>query len=142
MTQGGNARFDELIQQGRERGFLTFAEVSDALAAKGASSPLNIQRLLRQIESAGVRLVERATQTETSGRSSSRSTRGGANETIQSYLDWIGSVSLLTREGEVELARQIEKGRNVIWATFLASKIKAPAAGSYSHLTLPTIYFV
>ncbi len=127
MTQGGNARFDELIQQGRERGFLTFAEVSDALAAKGASSPLNIQRLLRQIESAGVRLVERATQTESSGRSSSRSTRGGANETIQSYLDWIGSVSLLTREGEVELARQIEKGRNVIWATFLASKIKAPA---------------
>ena len=50
----------------------------------------------------------------------------GNNETIQSYLDWIGTVSLLTREGEVELAREIEKGRNIIWDTYLASKLKIP----------------
>lgn len=124
MTRSATDRFDDLLARGQERGFLTFAEVTDALADARAAEPHSIQRLLRRLDSAGVRLVEKAARSESSGRSSARSRSSGANETIQSYLDWIGSVSLLTREGEVELARQIEKGRNIIWETFIASRIK------------------
>jgi RNA polymerase primary sigma factor len=40
-------------------------------------------------------------------------------EPVQTYLDWMGAVSLLTREGEVELARQIERGRQTIYDAVL-----------------------
>jgi RNA polymerase primary sigma factor len=114
---------EELIARGREHGALTYGEVSNALAAEKAADATTIQRVLRRLDAAGVALVD------DDGEALPRKVvkeKAGANETIQSYLDWIGTVSLLTREGEVELARQIEVGRNLIWECFVASRIKAP----------------
>ncbi|HJL06380.1 MAG TPA: sigma-70 family RNA polymerase sigma factor [Polyangiaceae bacterium LLY-WYZ-15_(1-7)] len=125
MTDGAKACFDELITRGRERGYLTFGEVTEGLASHGAAEPRLIQRLLRRMKSLGISLVETPSQAESLHRRDKRKDlKPGSNETIQSYLDWIGTVSLLTREGEVELARQIESGRTVIWETYLASKVK------------------
>ena len=115
------ALLQELVARGEKRGFLTFDEVSDRLAETEVD-PATIQRLTRRLASAGIRLVNRARETDSRGPRE-RKDKGG-QETIQSYLDWIGTVSLLTREGEVELARQIEKGRNLIWEAYLASKIR------------------
>ncbi len=113
---------EALQARGKAQGFLTYDEICRALAAS-STAPETIQRLLRRLETDGVGLVERA---EDVTGTRERKERNPAHETIQSYLDWIGSVSLLTREGEVELARQIERGRNRIWDAFLASKVKRP----------------
>ncbi|MEM1418028.1 MAG: sigma-70 family RNA polymerase sigma factor, partial [Myxococcota bacterium] len=114
---------DALQARGKAQGFLTYHEVSTALAAS-STAPETIQRLLRRLENDGVTLVE--SPDDANGKRD-RKERNPANETIQSYLDWIGTVSLLTREGEVELARQIERGRTTIWTAFLGSKVKRPA---------------
>jgi len=115
------ALLQELVEKGQKRGFLTYGEVSDRLAETDVD-PAMVQRLTRRLQSAGVTLVNCARDAE--GRSPRERKEKTGQETIQSYLDWIGTVSLLTREGEVELARQIEKGRNLIWEAYLDSKIK------------------
>lgn len=107
------APLDDLVELGTTRGWLTFAEVSNALAEHD-TRPETLKRVLRRLERANVRLVE-TQDGKDELRADSRRDRYVASESIQSYLDWIGAVSLLTREGEVELARQIEQGRNAIW---------------------------
>ncbi|MEM9071123.1 MAG: sigma-70 family RNA polymerase sigma factor [Myxococcota bacterium] len=126
MNQGARACLEELTARGQEQGYLTFAEISDSLASKGATTPQVIQRLVRRLETSGIPMVESKREADAILGRRSRKEQKTNNETIQSYLDWIGTVSLLTREGEVELARQIENGRNIIWQTFVASRIKRP----------------
>ncbi len=115
---------EALIARGRDHGALTYAEVSSALAADRLANSTSVQKLIRRLDAAGIALVDDAG--ETLPRKTVKA-KPGASETIQSYLEWIGTVSLLTREGEVELARQIEVGRNLIWECFLEARIKAPS---------------
>lgn len=124
MTETPRNRFSELVDKGKAQGFLTFDEVSTAIARSTCDAEV-VQRLTRKLAASGIPLVDRPSKAGHATRATPSRSKG-ANETIQSYLDWIGTVSLLTREGEVELARQIEKGRNEIWEVFLASRIKAP----------------
>jgi RNA polymerase primary sigma factor len=121
LTDKARKLLKELLAKGEKRGFLTYGEVTDRLA-KTDVDPALIQRLCRRLESAGIRLVNGARDAD--GRGPRERKDKGNQETIQSYLDWIGTVSLLTREGEVELARQIEKGRNAIWDAYLAAKLR------------------
>ena len=126
LSKAEHACLDVLIAAGEENGFLTYAQISSSLASHKAATPQAILRLIRKLENAGVPIVENEKEAKAILGRQRRKDSKGNNETIQSYLDWIGTVSLLTREGEVELAREIEKGRNIIWATYLASKIKSP----------------
>ncbi len=122
MTDKARKVLKELLEKGEKRGFLTYGEVTDRLAEETNVDPALIQRLTRRLESSGIPLVNGAREAD--GRSPRERKDKGNQETIQSYLDWIGTVSLLTREGEVELARQIEKGRNAIWDAYLAAKLR------------------
>lgn len=126
LRKGEHACLEELIARGEERGFLTYAQISSSLAQGKAAKPQAILRLIRKLESGGIPIVDTEREAKAILGRQRRKDSKGNNETIQSYLDWIGTVSLLTREGEVELAREIEKGRNIIWETYLASKIKSP----------------
>ncbi|MCB9657632.1 MAG: sigma-70 family RNA polymerase sigma factor [Polyangiales bacterium] len=111
--------FDTLLGQGLDKGFVTYAEVSEALAQMGPSDR-TIGWLLKKLDAMRIELLEDDHDPRTGlAKSRSKRERGEAREAkklssgeaIQTYLDWMGSVSLLTREGEVELARQIESGR-------------------------------
>ena len=121
MTDKARKTLQELVARGEKRGFLTYGEVSDRLAETDVD-PALIQRLTRRLEGAGIPLVNGARDADHKPPRERKEKTG--QETIQSYLDWIGTVSLLTREGEVELARQIEQGRNEIWAAYLAAKLR------------------
>ena len=104
-----------LLQEGRERGYVTYGAVSDALADARADGR-TVSAILKEFETARIELVEDEAEARASTKHRLRrdprdAKRNAAGETIQTYLDWMGSVSLLTREGEVELARQIEHGR-------------------------------
>ncbi len=115
---------DTLLAQGMQSGFLTFEAVSDTLAKAGAADEESIQRLMRRLSQEGITLVQ---SNDRSARRRPLRSKSASGETIQTYLDRIGSVSLLTREGEVELARQIEFGRNRIWQAMLAAELKTAA---------------
>ncbi len=127
LKKSARACLDELSDRGQQKGYLTFDEITDTFSSRGATCPQAIQRLLRRLQAASIPLVE--TGSGERRRLHKRTYKLNSNETIQSYLDWIGTVSLLTREGEVELARQIEQGRNLIWAAFLGSRIRWPEIG-------------
>lgn len=112
-----------LLATGRERGYLSFDEVCDALVAQNADLNKAVPKVMRQLESAGIALAE--AQVRTRGTSTRRPrARGPQLDSVERYLGRLGDVALLTRDGEIELARQIEKGRervlDVLWNTQVA----------------------
>jgi RNA polymerase primary sigma factor len=134
---------DALVASGRVEGYLTFDEVARAVAS--------VPRMERAVNSLMKRLPSEGVEIRDSGHTPSRSrTRERASSTaadgerlsdapppsdsaappgldpIQAYLGKMGTLSLLTREGEVEFARRIEKGRKrILWA-LAHSSIRMP----------------
>lgn len=109
------------------RGSADYDEVSDMLAKTGPSAA-SVTGILKRLKVEGVELIEKSSARRGGRRlGSSAGIRSGNNtaEPIQTYLDWMGSVSLLTREGEVELARQIERGRRELFDVVVGSGLFA-----------------
>ncbi|MBC7171935.1 MAG: hypothetical protein H5U40_05900, partial [Polyangiaceae bacterium] len=97
-----------------------------ALARSGPPAD-RLPFLLKQLDAAGIRIVEDDSEPARGRHVSARKrVRTSSTEPIQTYLDWMGSVTLLTREGEVELARIIETGRQLMYDTILKSGLRAP----------------
>jgi RNA polymerase primary sigma factor len=113
---------NEVIDSVKARGWITYDEASEVIARMGAT-PGTVRRFLRRIEAAGVEITVKPGRNRRADRR--RATKQGEKtnvlsaEPVQTYLDWMGAVSLLTREGEVELARQIERGRQTIYDAVL-----------------------
>ena len=130
----GAKELKELIISGKEKGYLTFTEVNDHLPADVKTgeklddvmimfAELNIQiaesedegrALVAEREDLGDDDVEGESEADTYARS---------NDPVRLYLKKMGSVSLLTREGEVEIAKRIEEGENEILEILLRSTI-------------------
>jgi len=115
--------FAELLGRGREQGFLTFDEVSTLLASQEADGPV-VRRMLRLLEANGIELLG-SRGAEKRGASHVNHGNSEGSDAIQAYLDRLGALSLLTREGEVELARQIETGRTRLLHILAKSKLAA-----------------
>jgi len=113
---------NDVIDSVKARGWITYDEASEVIARMGAT-PGTVRRFLRRIEAAGVEMTVKPGRNRRADRR--RATKQGEKtnvlsaEPVQTYLDWMGAVSLLTREGEVELARQIERGRQTIYDAVL-----------------------
>ncbi len=122
------AMMAELIEAVKPRGWVTYDEASEVIAKIGATQA-TVRKFLRRIESTGIEVTVKAGKNRKADRR--RGTKAAAStnvlsaEPVQTYLDWMGAVSLLTREGEVELARQIEKGRQVIYDAIVEHKLHA-----------------
>jgi RNA polymerase primary sigma factor len=122
-------KFDEvrqLIVIGKEKGYLLYDEVNDLLPADLTANPEDLEELLAVFASAGIDLVdsEKGYKLEREGIDRQEGPDGegpeldltpGAldktNDPVRMYLREMGTVPLLTREGEVEIARRIERGK-------------------------------
>ena len=134
-TVGLEEQFEEIRQLaalGRDRGFLGFDEVNDNLPEELASNPEAIEEVFNYLEAQGIELVDtdikepfaRPDEVGDGGRSSSVKDGEAAeavanplektNDPVRMYLREMGTVSLLTREGEVSIARRIERGERVV----------------------------
>ena len=118
----------QLILMGKERGYLLYDEVNELLPAEVHSSG-EINDVLAAFEDAGIAIVKEAPKkppvpepAATSGRASRATTEEveldltpGAldktNDPVRMYLREMGRVPLLTREGEVIIAKRIERGQ-------------------------------
>jgi RNA polymerase primary sigma factor len=123
-------RFDEvrqLIIVGKEKGYLLYDEVNDVLPADLTASPEDLDELMSVFAAAGIDLVdsekgyrEREGMERGEGPGSAEEgmeldlTPGAldkTNDPVRMYLREMGTVPLLTREGEVAIAKRIEQGK-------------------------------
>ena len=105
-----------LVALGRERGYLTFGQITDALE-EVELSPEGVRELHAELLDSGIEVIG-----ETPEPASSNGTNGSAPspvtdlnvepgvDSLRLYLHAIGRVELLTAAGEVELAKRIERG--------------------------------
>jgi RNA polymerase primary sigma factor len=115
----------KLIDTGKEKGYLTYNEVNDLLP-HDIHSPEDIEDLLTTIGTQGIDVLEGPTKLPSAGMEKGDSeieagedveldlTPGAlekTNDPVRMYLREMGTVPLLTREGEVEIAKRIERGQ-------------------------------
>ena len=126
---------DNIIDTGKEKGYLTFGEVNDLLPSD-VNSPDDLDDLMTTIGSQGIDLLEEGPKFGTdkfepeAGEESEDVeldlTPGAMENTkdpVRMYLREMGTVPLLTREGEVEIARRIERGQMRVMKAISRSSI-------------------
>lgn len=118
----------EAVEAVKPRGWITYNEASAVVAEIGATQG-TVRKFLRRLESASVEITVKPGKNRKVDRRRNAKAAEKTNvlsaEPVQTYLDWMGAVSLLTREGEVELARQIERGRQTIYDAVVESQLHA-----------------
>jgi RNA polymerase primary sigma factor len=129
MAKGGKIKeVEQLINMEGEKGFLTFDETNDIPSNDIVSSD-QIDDVLMMFDEMDIDVVddlqglkveeEKATEKEEEGDELEVETFGRATDPVRMYLREMGSVSLLTREGEVEIAKRIESGKREILSVVL-----------------------
>ena len=124
------SRLKLLIAKGKEQGYLTYAEVNDHLP-EGIVDPEQIEEIISMINDMGIVVHEvppdadalllmgttvNADDDETEEAAAALATIdsefGRTTDTVRMYMREMGTVDLLTREGEIKIAKRIEKGLN------------------------------
>ncbi|MEC8925743.1 MAG: RNA polymerase sigma factor RpoD [Pseudomonadota bacterium] len=130
MQQNRQSQLKVLIAKGKEQGFLTFAEVNDHLPQEIVDSD-QIEDIIRMINDMGIRVFESAPDADDLMMSESAADEDAAEEAAQAlatvdgeigrttdpvrmYMREMGTVELLTREGEIDIAKRIEDGINQV----------------------------
>ena len=128
-----SAAVKKLIARGKERGFVTVDEVNAVLPSEQVSSEM-IEDTLAMLSESGITVVEAeegedgdgpkpATaksedgedkEEEESGGNVDEDTIGRTDDPVRMYLREMGSVELLSREGEIAIAKRIEAGRDMM----------------------------
>ncbi len=127
-----------LMERGREKGFLTYDEVNDALPSDIGSDQIDDvmsmfgEHDIEVVDGAEkkMKLPDKPPEPEAKAEASEEEKEeeddagyGKSNDPVRMYLRKMGSVSLLTREGEVEIAKRIEVGEKEVLAAVLSSSI-------------------
>jgi RNA polymerase primary sigma factor len=112
----------QLIALGRERGYLAIDEINGMLPEEISNSPEDIEEVFSVFELHGIDIVDTESKeplkvAESRGQSKVKDKSDAAenllektNDPVRMYLREMGTVPLLTREGEVSIARRIERG--------------------------------
>ena len=120
------SRLKELISRGREQGYLTYADVNDHLPEE-ISDPEQVEDIIRMINDMGINVFETAPDADALLLAEADTDEAAAEEAaaalaavetdigrttdpVRMYMREMGTVELLTREGEIEIAKRIEEG--------------------------------
>ncbi len=105
-----------LLARGKDQGYLTFDEIQDALDAF-SNNRKAIAKLMAELEKAKIDLLDeppnKAKATQKKAKKSDEDLQR-STDPVRMYLRKMGTVPLLTREGEVEIAKRIEQGEDAI----------------------------
>jgi RNA polymerase primary sigma factor len=121
------AELKKLVQRGKERGYVTYDELNAALPPDEVSSE-QIEDTMAMLSEAGVNVVEAEEQEEAPAAPNPAEPAktavvaaeatgedeelGRTDDPVRMYLREMGSVELLSREGEIEIAKRIEAGQD------------------------------
>jgi RNA polymerase primary sigma factor len=114
-------RLKQLMEVGKEKGFVLYDEVNELLAEDFPSSGREFEDLLSDLDSAGVEILEepkldfekKEEPDDLADLELAQDAGDKTNDPVRMYLREMGTVPLLTREGEIELAKRNERGQ---WA--------------------------
>ncbi len=125
--------FSRLVMKGKDQQFLSPEEINDAIPANIVDT-LSLDQIMDKIEEARI-LVKNPELEEEEGEKASTEVaedpmsvdeeaelRASSSDPVKLYLKKMGSVALLTREGEVKIAKEIEEGEKEIVLSCLKSK--------------------
>lgn len=132
MKQNSHSRLKLLVTKGKEQGYLTYSEVNDHLPEDIVDSD-RVEDIIQMINDMGIQVTESAPDsddlilTETTSNSDEDSEEvaahvlssveceiGRTTDPVRMYMREMGSVELLTREGEIDIAKRIEDGVNQV----------------------------
>lgn len=130
MEQTPQSQLKLLVAKGKEQGYLTYADVNDHLPQDIVDSD-QIEDIIQMINDMGIQVVETAPDaddlmmSETSADedaaeaaaqalASVESEIGRTTDPVRMYMREMGTVELLTREGEIDIAKRIEEGINQV----------------------------
>ena len=115
-------RLRQLVDSGKEKGYVLYDEVNDLLPDDIATGP-ELDDLLADFDSAGVEILEEPKLEfdkkledgeEFAELDLAQDYGDKTNDPVRMYLREMGTVPLLTREGEIELAKRIERGQRSV----------------------------
>jgi RNA polymerase primary sigma factor len=121
-TEEKFGRLKQLMDVGKEKGFVLYDEVNELLPEDVTSGP-ELDDLLAELDGAGVEILEEPKlEYEKKGEEGEEfadldfgpETGDKTNDPVRMYLREMGTVPLLTREGEIELAKRIERGQSSV----------------------------
>ncbi|PMN93412.1 RNA polymerase sigma factor RpoD [Enterovibrio norvegicus] len=144
MDQNPQSQLKLLVAKGKEQGYLTYAEVNDHLPEDIVDSD-QIEDIIQMINDMGIQVVETAPDADelmmsetvadedaveaaAAALSSVESEIGRTTDPVRMYMREMGTVELLTREGEIDIAKRIEDGINQVQVSV------AEFPGSISYL--------
>jgi RNA polymerase primary sigma factor len=126
-TDQQQSRLKDLIAKGKEQGFLTYAEVNDHLP-EDISDPEQVEDIIQMINDLGIQVFEEAPDSDTllladnespddiaaaeaaAALAAVETEAGRTTDPVRMYMREMGTVELLTREGEIVIAKRIEEG--------------------------------
>ncbi|WP_158174950.1 RNA polymerase sigma factor RpoD [Grimontia hollisae] len=130
MDQNPQSQLKLLVAKGKEQGYLTYSEVNDHLPEDIVDSD-QIEDIIQMINDMGIQVVETAPDADelmmsetvadedaveaaAAALSSVESEIGRTTDPVRMYMREMGTVELLTREGEIDIAKRIEDGINQV----------------------------
>jgi RNA polymerase primary sigma factor len=148
------SRLKDLIAKGKEQGYLTYSEVNDHLP-QDISDPDQVEDIIQMINDMGIQVFEAAPDADellmTEGDSSAddiaaaeaaaalaavETEAGRTTDPVRMYMREMGTVELLTREGEIVIAKRIEEGiREMLAALALFPGAVKSVLGDYELVT-------
>jgi RNA polymerase primary sigma factor len=121
--------FARLMGRGTHRGFITFEELNKSLGKRNLSNE-NLEQAFLHILNENVALVEKKSDFKVLRKKENSSKEEGktiekSDDPIRMYLREMGGVELLSREGEIAIAKRIEAGKDVMLIALAQSPITA-----------------
>ena len=121
--------FERLLDKGKNRGFITYEELGKSLG-KRSSTVQNLEKALVLIAENKVTFVEKKSQFQSnkkreSSNVSEEKSSDKSDDPIRMYLREMGGVELLSREGEIAIAKRIEAGKDVMLNALTQSPLVA-----------------
>ena len=138
------SKIAELIEKGREQGYLTYADVNDHLP-EDISDPDQVDEIIGMINDLGLQVHETAPDADdlllaesedsddialeqaAEALAAVENETGRTTDPVRMYMREMGTVDLLTREGEIEIAKRIEEGMRDL----LAASVSYPRTVEY-----------
>jgi RNA polymerase primary sigma factor len=123
MTLKDTSELQELINLGKKRGFVTYEEMHQALPSQVVQTNRieDVMILFTDLDIEVVNEARKRAEAERAGDTLQDANR--STDPVRTYLRKMGTVSLLSREGEIDIAKRIEQGENAVKQIVLTSAL-------------------
>ena len=146
LLDSAAATIKKLLARGKDRGYVTYDEINSALPPEQVSSE-QIEDTMAQLSEMGVNVIDGEESEEAQGAVEKPASEGApavgrasddeagtTDDPVRMYLREMGSVELLSREGEIAIAKRIEAGRKAMIEGICESPLTLNALAEWREL--------